>query len=692
MHKTKSSKTDSSTYSNSSAANSHPQLAYRPFASQPPKVSSAAKTSTDIEDVAFAEQQMEATGLSIQAKYGKITPEGQERLTVLQAKMDGLLNSRLSHATQFGHNIANIPLLRPQTPTPIQAKLTIGEPGDKYEQEADETARQVVQRIHQSQGEKVQRESLLSDEELQMKPERRIQRESLPFEEDELQMKPMVQRVADGGMATSPDLETSIQQARSGGQPLADNVSNPMERAFGADFSGVKVHADAQADQLNQSIQARAFTTGQDVFFRQGEYNPGSRGGQELIAHELTHVVQQNGAHLIQAKFNPAPTPKEPNRHFDDFLGSYIDQISDIAGYEPWKKFYQAAGESWWIYMPPTSYRKEKYVRYLMVDLSKLKSEEENSDAFIKWKLESGNWHDLTEIKKLSASDALLFLNNIKVGTEWKKFDSELSNRINVTFPLLRQGVENKTIELTPDLIKKVNEVIAPLQNINKPTPGEKEILKASQALAELDYAAKVSTQQLAAPFILGAQSRVRSPGQKDTKQESTYGNLPPLGVLNMEVDAYYLDSNGILHADEVKDTPNAFAQKVKDGGQVGRQIDWLEWNVLNPKTNQFYKKQVHYFVRAEGPKFNDVLSEAVIDNLAQLEPFQKGVDFIRIGDYSFTLEHLKGLYNNAISWLQTNNAALTKLKIKPSDAAKQFFGDVQTAKTTLKEGNLSVD
>jgi len=63
---------------------------------------------------------------------------------------------------------------------------------------------------------------------------------------------------------------------------------------MGADFSGVKVYTDAQADQLSRSIQAKAFTTGQDVFFRQGAYEPRSRGGQELIAHELTHVVQQN--------------------------------------------------------------------------------------------------------------------------------------------------------------------------------------------------------------------------------------------------------------------------------------------------------------------------------------------------------------------------------------------------------------
>ncbi|MFM6122295.1 MAG: DUF4157 domain-containing protein, partial [Sphaerospermopsis kisseleviana] len=115
-----------------------------------------------------------------------------------------------------------------------------------------------------------------------------------PEEEEELQMKSMVQRQANGGMTATADLETSINQARGGGQPLGDNIRKPMEQAFGADFGGVKVHTDSHSDGLNRSVQARAFTTGQDIFFRQGEYNPGSRGGQELLAHELTHVVQQN--------------------------------------------------------------------------------------------------------------------------------------------------------------------------------------------------------------------------------------------------------------------------------------------------------------------------------------------------------------------------------------------------------------
>ncbi|MEH2226936.1 eCIS core domain-containing protein [Nostoc sp.] len=212
------------------------------------------------------------------------------------------------------HDISRIPLR-------TQAKLSISQPGDIYEQEADSVAQQVMQRMAQPVNrQSIQREALPKDEEeLQMKPldnstlQREeapeeeeelqmksldistLQREEAPEDEEELQMKPMVQRQGEAGIAAAPDLEASINQARGGGQTMANNIREPMEQAFSADFSRVKVHTDGQSDQLNRSIQARAFTTGQDVFFRQGEYNPGSRGGQELLAHELTHVVQQSG-------------------------------------------------------------------------------------------------------------------------------------------------------------------------------------------------------------------------------------------------------------------------------------------------------------------------------------------------------------------------------------------------------------
>jgi Domain of unknown function (DUF4157)/Calpain family cysteine protease len=202
----------------------------------------------------------------------------------------------------------------------IQAKMTIGAPTDKYEQEADRVAQQVVQRLNapklnllqsgrlsrasqnESQSEQsFQRETLPDKDELQMSPlADQIQRMDMPEEDDELQMKPMLQRNTGGGaLAATTELESTIQQSRGGGQPLADSIRQPLEQAFGADFSRVKVHADVQADTLNQSMQAHAFTTGQDIFFRQRAYNPGSQSGQKLLAHELTHVIQQNGS-LVQ--------------------------------------------------------------------------------------------------------------------------------------------------------------------------------------------------------------------------------------------------------------------------------------------------------------------------------------------------------------------------------------------------------
>ena len=69
-----------------------------------------------------------------------------------------------------------------------------------------------------------------------------------------------------------------------------------------ADFSAVRVHTNAESNTLNQKLNSRAFTTGKDIYFRQGEYNPGSSAGRELLAHEMTHVVQQNGESIQTRK------------------------------------------------------------------------------------------------------------------------------------------------------------------------------------------------------------------------------------------------------------------------------------------------------------------------------------------------------------------------------------------------------
>lgn len=174
------------------------------------------------------------------------------------------------------------PHLGHSNPIPIQPKLTIGAPGDKYEQEADRVAKRVVTQIHSPKS---------------LDTPSFAQRQDLP-ERDELMMKPIIQR-HNGPKDANPNLEQAINQSRGGGRPLDDKIRGPMEQAFGANFGNVRVHNDTKAHQLNESIQARAFTTGQDLFFRQGAYQPSNPAGQELLAHELTHVVQQTGRQQI---------------------------------------------------------------------------------------------------------------------------------------------------------------------------------------------------------------------------------------------------------------------------------------------------------------------------------------------------------------------------------------------------------
>lgn len=97
-----------------------------------------------------------------------------------------------------------------------------------------------------------------------------------------------------GAGPLDPDIASDIERARGGGSPLDDSVRSDMEGGLGVDLSAVRVHTDARADALNRSVQAEAFTTGTDIFFRSGTYSPGASDGRRLLAHELTHVVQQS--------------------------------------------------------------------------------------------------------------------------------------------------------------------------------------------------------------------------------------------------------------------------------------------------------------------------------------------------------------------------------------------------------------
>jgi hypothetical protein len=174
----------------------------------------------------------------------------------------------------------------------FQAKLTINMPGDSYEKEADSVADAVVNGQYP-----VQRKCDACEKD----------------EKDKVQNKPIrddithVQRAGNRVSGIDEQTELAINQSRGSGNALSTETQSAMEDSFGADFSTVRIHNDARAAQLNQSINARAFTTGTDIFFNNGEFSPGTHAGRHLLAHELTHVVQQgNSKSQVQKTDKPS--------------------------------------------------------------------------------------------------------------------------------------------------------------------------------------------------------------------------------------------------------------------------------------------------------------------------------------------------------------------------------------------------
>lgn len=93
--------------------------------------------------------------------------------------------------------------------------------------------------------------------------------------------------------AVKPDIESQIQSLKGGGNPLSENDRTFFEPLFGSDLSQVRMHTDGRAAELARAVNARAFTMGSDVVFGAGQYSPDTMMGKRLLAHELTHVMQQ---------------------------------------------------------------------------------------------------------------------------------------------------------------------------------------------------------------------------------------------------------------------------------------------------------------------------------------------------------------------------------------------------------------
>ena len=160
----------------------------------------------------------------------------------------------------------------PSQQTIVQPKLELTTPGDSYEREADRMADFVMRKAYSG----------------------------LPTEMPSATsvLPPMISRRASSstsGVAVDNATESGIHASRGGGQPMPTALRSQMESSFEADFSGVRLHTGSEAEAMSNDLSAKAFTYGNDVFFNNGQYQPYSAAGQHLIAHELTHVVQQSG-------------------------------------------------------------------------------------------------------------------------------------------------------------------------------------------------------------------------------------------------------------------------------------------------------------------------------------------------------------------------------------------------------------
>lgn len=204
----------------------------------------------------------------------------------------------------------------------VFAKLEVGPPGDAFEREADAVADAVVAgwdaagaRHTLSAGagsgtaaaaRRVQRQMCsLADAQVPLSAEDADEESRVSSEEPVQSLAPdeeagPIRMKRSTGTVASPAPRTSSLLAAAGstGRPLPEGPRRDMETRMGADFSSVRIHTDRRAAELSDALGARAFAYGPDIFFNAGQFDPASGRGRHLLAHELTHTLQQNGQTL----------------------------------------------------------------------------------------------------------------------------------------------------------------------------------------------------------------------------------------------------------------------------------------------------------------------------------------------------------------------------------------------------------
>lgn len=254
------------------------------------------------------------------------TAEAQEKDKTEPIQAKAFSGQELTSFSQrYGQMVAETGVKSASKIPLVQRKLTIGQANDEYEEEADRVAEQVMrmsepeslarQIVSPSQFPTLQRER--EDREAEQEEEKKIQmnplsasmsptvqRQEIQDEEKEkVQTKPSPQPTPENNTSEMGHRLTSqLNTSKGSGEHLLKETRTFMEPRFGVDFGQVRIHTDHQAAQMNRELGAQAFTHGRDIYFGAGKYNTRSNEGKKLLAHELTHVIQQNKVNLSLPK------------------------------------------------------------------------------------------------------------------------------------------------------------------------------------------------------------------------------------------------------------------------------------------------------------------------------------------------------------------------------------------------------
>ncbi|MEP7120317.1 MAG: DUF4157 domain-containing protein [Byssovorax sp.] len=204
----------------------------------------------------------------------------------------------------------------------LQSALRVSSPRDPAEREADATAARIMS---------------ASSPDVTSAPTRGLGAPSLARFADSMRIlrahgaAPSIARKGEGDGAVGPGVAAEIASAKSGGSPLPTSVQRFMEPRFGADFGKVRVHTGDRAAKLNRSVNAQAFTHGAHIFFGQDRFKPDTHEGKELIAHELTHTIQQGEA--VQRRADVTVNERSSGADVQRLFGIKLPGIDTVLDY-----------------------------------------------------------------------------------------------------------------------------------------------------------------------------------------------------------------------------------------------------------------------------------------------------------------------------------------------------------------------